>query len=83
MVGSLVWWVFVGLVAGWATGKIMKGRGYGPLMDILLGMAGAVVGGWIFALLGIYPGGGLVPSVVVATVGGVILTWLVRKLKKV
>ena len=82
MVGGLVWWIVVGLIAGWATGKIMKGQGYGPLMDILLGMAGAVVGGWIFALLGIYPGGGFVPSVVVAIVGAVILTWAFRKLKK-
>lgn len=82
MLSNLLWWVLVGLVAGWATGKIMKGQGYGPLMDIVLGMAGAVVGGWVFGLLGIYPGGGLVPSVVVAIVGAILLTWIARKLRK-
>lgn len=82
MLSNLLWWVLVGLVAGWATGKIMKGQGYGPLMDIVLGMAGAVVGGWVFGLLGIYPGGGFVPSVVVAIVGAILLTWIARKLRK-
>jgi uncharacterized membrane protein YeaQ/YmgE (transglycosylase-associated protein family) len=61
----LLTWIIVGLIAGWAAGKIMKGGGYGPLTDILLGMVGAVVGGWIFNLLGIYPAGGLVASIVV------------------
>ena len=82
MLSNLLWWVLVGLVAGWATGKIMKGQGYGTLMDIVLGMAGAVVGGWVFGLLGIYPGGGFVPSVVVAIVGAILLTWIARKLRK-
>jgi hypothetical protein len=44
---AFVWWVIVGLIAGWATGKIMSGAGYGPIMDIVIGIIGAVVGGWI------------------------------------
>ena len=41
MLSVLIWWIIVGLIAGWGAGKIMKGRGYGPLMDIALGMVGA------------------------------------------
>ena len=48
----LLWWIIVGLIAGWATGKIMRGSGYGPLMDIVIGIVGAVVGGWIMRALG-------------------------------
>ena len=48
----LLWWIIVGLVAGWATGKIMRGSGYGPLMDIVIGIIGAVIGGWIMNSFG-------------------------------
>jgi uncharacterized membrane protein YeaQ/YmgE (transglycosylase-associated protein family) len=43
----ILWWVIVGLVAGWVTGKIMKGAGYGALIDIFIGIAGALVGGFV------------------------------------
>lgn len=74
--------IMVGLVAGWAAGKIMKGSGYGALMDILLGVAGAIVGGWVLRLLGFYSTGGLIPSILVAILGAVLLIALVRALKK-
>src|SRR5438132_14373790 len=67
----LLWVVLVGLIAGWATGKIMKGSGYGPLMDIALGIVGGVIGGWIMNLLGFYTSGGLIPRILVAILGGV------------
>ena len=63
-------------------GKIMKGGGYGAAMDIVLGIVGAVVGGWIFGALGIYPGGGIIGSIVVAIIGAIFLIWLTRLLKK-
>jgi uncharacterized membrane protein YeaQ/YmgE (transglycosylase-associated protein family) len=81
MITALIWWIIVGLIAGWLAGKIMKGSGYGTLGDILLGMVGAIVGGWILRLLG-FLGGGLIYSIVVATLGAVLLIWLSRKLKK-
>ena len=77
-----IYLALVGLVAGWAAGKIMRGAGYGPAMDIVLGMVGAVVGGWIFNALGIYPGGGILGSIVVAIIGAIFLIWLSRLLKK-
>ena len=81
MIMNFVWWILVGLIAGWAAGKIMKGQGYGTLMDIVIGIAGAVLGGWVFGLLGIQAYG-LVGSIIVAIVGAIILIWIVRKLKK-
>ena len=47
-----LWWIIVGLIAGWATGKIMRGEGYGTLVDIVVGIVGAIVGGWIMRALG-------------------------------
>ena len=80
--GGLLWWIVVGLIAGWLAGKVMKGGGFGVLMDILIGMVGAILGGWIFGLLGIYSGGGLIGSILVAFVGACILLWLVRLIKR-
>ena len=82
MIGGLVWWIVVGLIAGWLAGKVMKGGGFGVPMDIIIGMVGAVIGGWVFGLLGIYSNGGLIGSVLVAFVGAVILLWLVRMIRR-
>jgi uncharacterized membrane protein YeaQ/YmgE (transglycosylase-associated protein family) len=79
---GLIWTILVGLIAGWAAGKIMRGAGYGVLMDILLGIAGGIIGRFVLGALGFYHGGGLIVSIVVATLGAVILVWLVRMLKR-
>jgi uncharacterized membrane protein YeaQ/YmgE (transglycosylase-associated protein family) len=78
----LVWLIVVGFIAGWAAGKIMGTGGYGPLMDILIGIAGAIVGGFLLRLLGLYSSGGLIPEIIVAIFGAVFLIWISRKLKK-
>jgi len=78
----LLWWIIVGLIAGWATGKIMKGGGYGTLMDIVIGIVGALIGGFLMRLLGGSGQGGMIYTILVAILGGVILTWLIRQLKK-
>ncbi len=80
---SLLWNVFVGLIAGWATGKIMRGFGYGPLMDILIGILGGVIGGWVLSWLGFYTSGGLVARILVAILGAVLLVTFVRMLRRV
>jgi uncharacterized membrane protein YeaQ/YmgE (transglycosylase-associated protein family) len=77
---GFLYWIIVGLIAGWLAGKVMKGEGYGLLVDIILGILGAVVGGWVFGLLGFHAGG-LIGTIIVAFVGAVILVWIVRKLK--
>ena len=75
-------WIVVGLIAGWLAGVVMKGGGYGVLVDIILGIVGGIVGGWIFGLLGIWPGGGLIGSIIVAFVGAVILVGITRLIKR-
>ena len=80
--GWLLWAIIVGLIAGWATGKIMKGSGYGPLMDTLLGIVGSVIGSYILHAMGIYTRGGLISSILVAIFGAVILVAIVRLLKR-
>ena len=81
MLSGLIWAVMVGLIAGWLAGKVMKGGGYGTLMDIVLGIAGGVIGSFVFGLLGL-SASGLTGSIIVSFVGAVILIWLVRQLRK-
>jgi uncharacterized membrane protein YeaQ/YmgE (transglycosylase-associated protein family) len=76
-------WIIVGLIAGWAAGKVMKGGGYGVLMDIVLGILGGLFGGWLFGALGIWQGGGMVGSIIVAFIGAVILVGITRLIKRV
>jgi uncharacterized membrane protein YeaQ/YmgE (transglycosylase-associated protein family) len=80
--GGLLWWIVVGLIAGWLAGKVMKGGGYGVLVDIVLGILGAIVGGWLFGALHIFIGFGLIGSILVAFVGAVLLVWITRLLKQ-
>jgi uncharacterized membrane protein YeaQ/YmgE (transglycosylase-associated protein family) len=75
-------WIVVGLIAGWLAGQVMKGGGYGVLVDIILGILGGVVGGWIFGALGIWHGGGMIGSIIVAFIGAVILVAITRVLKR-
>ena len=77
--GMFVSWVVVGLLAGWLAGFVMKGGGYGLIGDMVLGLIGSVVGGWIFRGLGISAGGGLFPTVFVAFVGAVLVIVAQRK----
>lgn len=78
----LLYVLFVGLIAGWATGKIMKGSGYGILMDIVLGIVGAFIGSRVLAVVGVSYNWGLITGILVAILGAVILVALVRLLKK-
>jgi len=79
---NFVWFILIGLAAGWLAGQFMKGSGFGLLGDIVVGVIGALVGGFIFDLLGIWPGGGLIGSLIVATIGAVVLLYLLRLIKK-
>ncbi len=79
---EFIWFILIGLVAGWLAGKVMGSGGYGVIGDIVVGVIGAVIGGFIFGMLGISAGGGLIGSLVVATIGAIILLYLVRLIKK-
>ena len=73
-------WIIIGLLAGWLTGKLMKGSGFGFFMDMIVGLVGALIGGFLASHLGLGGVGdhGLIVSILIATVGAVILTWIVR-----
>jgi uncharacterized membrane protein YeaQ/YmgE (transglycosylase-associated protein family) len=79
----MIYSIIVGLIAGWLAGQVMKGGGYGVLMDIVLGLLGGIIGGWLFGALGIWPGGGVVGSIIVSFVGAIVLVGLTRMIKRV
>jgi uncharacterized membrane protein YeaQ/YmgE (transglycosylase-associated protein family) len=78
----MIYSIIVGLIAGWLAGQVMKGGGYGVFMDLVLGLLGGIVGGWVFGALGIWPTGGIIGSVLVSFVGAVILVAITRMLKR-
>jgi uncharacterized membrane protein YeaQ/YmgE (transglycosylase-associated protein family) len=74
---GLLSWILIGLIAGWLAGKIARGRGFGCITDIVLGLVGSVLGGWIFVKLNVF-GGGFLYSLAAATLGAVILVAIVH-----
>jgi len=70
---GLVGWLVIGLLAGWLAGKLARGKGFGCIGDIVLGLIGSVIGGWIFTQLGIVHANTFLFSLAAATVGAVIL----------
>jgi uncharacterized membrane protein YeaQ/YmgE (transglycosylase-associated protein family) len=79
---NFIWFLIIGICAGFLAGVIMKGGGFGLLGDLVLGVVGAVIGGWLFGVLGIYPNGGLLGALVTALVGAIVLIALVRVFKR-
>ena len=69
---GIIAWLLLGLIAGWLAGKLARGRGFGCITDIILGLIGSFIGGWVFTKLGIF-GGGFLFSLAAATLGAVIL----------
>jgi uncharacterized membrane protein YeaQ/YmgE (transglycosylase-associated protein family) len=80
MLSGLIWTLVIGLIAGWLAGRVMKGRGYGVLMDIVLGIVGGMIGRFVFGMLGL-ASWNVIGSIIVSFVGALILIWLVRQLK--
>jgi len=78
---SLLIILFVGLVAGWLAGQIVRGTGLGLIGDLLFGILGAFVGSWFLPKLGIHLGAGLISAIINATVGAVLLLLLVKLLR--
>ena len=78
---SLILTLVIGALAGWLAGKIMKGKGFGVIGNIVVGIVGAVLGGFLFGLLGV-SAGGWVGSLITATIGAIILLYIVSLFKK-
>jgi uncharacterized membrane protein YeaQ/YmgE (transglycosylase-associated protein family) len=78
---NLVLFLLIGLAAGWLAGKIMKGRGFGLVGNLIVGVIGAFIGGYLFDLLDITMGG-LVGELVMAVVGALVLLFIVGLVKR-
>jgi uncharacterized membrane protein YeaQ/YmgE (transglycosylase-associated protein family) len=78
---GFVWFILIGIAAGWLAGRVVKGGGFGLVGDLIVGVIGALLGGFLIGLLGI-TAGGLLGSLVTATVGAIVLLALVRAIKK-
>lgn len=77
---SLLVILFVGLVAGWLSGKIVDGAGFGLIGDIAVGIVGALIGSWAMPRLGFHLGSGIVSAIIVATIGAILLLVVARLL---
>ena len=78
---GLIWFLLIGLIAGWLAGKVMRGGGFGLVGDMIVGVIGALLGGWLFGVLGI-SAGGLIGAIITAFVGAVVLIFLLRLIRR-
>ena len=78
---EFLWFILIGLIAGWLAGLLVKGGGFGVIGDIVVGVLGALLGGWLFRQLNLSSGGGLGGAILVSTVGAVVLIVILRMIK--
>ena len=79
---SWIWFILIGIVSGFLAGKIMRGSGFGLIVNLLVGIAGAVIGGWVFDFLNISIGSGLIGSLITSLIGAIILLFVISLFKK-
>jgi uncharacterized membrane protein YeaQ/YmgE (transglycosylase-associated protein family) len=77
----LIWTILLGILAGFIASKLVSGSGQGLLMDLVIGIVGSVLGGWIFTLLGL-AAYGLIGQLIMAVIGAVVLLLIVRAIRK-
>jgi uncharacterized membrane protein YeaQ/YmgE (transglycosylase-associated protein family) len=77
----LLWFLLIGIVAGWLAGKIMSGGGFGLVGDLVIGVVGAFVGGFLLGILGFHAAG-TIGTLITATLGAVVLLYLIRLIKR-
>jgi uncharacterized membrane protein YeaQ/YmgE (transglycosylase-associated protein family) len=77
-----LWWIIIGGIAGALAGRVVRGHGFGILVDIIVGVVGAFIGGWIISGLLNIKGSGIIFSFIVAFVGAVLLLWVLRLVGK-
>ena len=80
---DLLWPIIVGIVAGFLAGKVMKGKGFGLIFNLLVGVGGAILGGWLFGQFGISVCTGLVSTLITALIGAIALLFIINLLKKI
>jgi uncharacterized membrane protein YeaQ/YmgE (transglycosylase-associated protein family) len=80
---SIIVILFVGLIAGWLAGKVVRGAGFGIIGDIIIGIAGAFVSSYLFPRLGFHLGTGLVSEIIYSAIGAIVLLLIVRLVRGV
>ena len=78
---GFLWYIIIGIAAGFLAGKIMRGGGFGVIINLILGIAGGVLGCWVFGLLGI-AASGIIGSLITATVGAILMLWIASLFNK-
>ena len=78
---GFIWYIIIGIVAGFLAGKIMRDGGFGLIINLLLGILGGVLGGWVFALFGL-AASGLIGSLITSTVGAILVLWIASLFSK-
>ena len=73
---NIVYFLIIGLIAGWLAGQIFKGKGFGLVGNLVIGCVGAILGGWLFGVLG-FATSGLIGTLIAALVGALILLWII------
>ena len=78
---GFLWYIIIGIAAGFLAGKIMRGGGFGVIINLILGIIGGELGGWVFGLLGI-AASGIIGSLITATVGAILTLWIASLFNK-
>ena len=78
----LIYHAIIGIIAGFLAGKVMKGKGFGLIVNLIIGIGGAILGGILFGLLNIDIGFGFIGSIISAFVGSVLLLLIIGFVKK-
>ena len=76
----MLWFLFIGLIAGWLAGKVVKGGGFGLIGNLVVGVIGSYVGGFLFGFFGLNAYG-TIGEIIMATIGAIVLLWLVRLIR--
>lgn len=80
---NFIGWIIIGAIAGWLASLVMKtNKSQGLLLDIVVGIIGGFIGGWVLGLLNLNLGGGIIPSIVTAFIGAVILLGILRMIRR-
>ncbi|MGF6725546.1 putative membrane protein YeaQ/YmgE (transglycosylase-associated protein family) [Paraburkholderia sp. GAS41] len=79
---GIIAWLIIGAIAGWLAGILVKGGGFGLIVDIIVGIVGAFIGGWLAGVLHISLGGGWIGSIITAVIGAVILLFIIRLIRR-
>ncbi|MFP3563676.1 GlsB/YeaQ/YmgE family stress response membrane protein [Paraburkholderia sp. SIMBA_030] len=79
---GIIAWLIIGAIAGWLAGVLVKGGGFGLIVDIIVGIVGAFIGGWLAGVLHISLGGGWIGSIITAVIGAVILLFIIRLFRR-